>query len=141
MGSEITEHPSQQEDAHSDTSVQSADPPRPPFPRIRKAIPAQKLAGYLAASTQRAIDEERLLLQHQERLEKERQTRTHYYVKVVVSSFLCALLLIIGVPVFMESRVTGSLAYTALGIVLVGFGLILAASVVVLLFKPPFSKG
>lgn len=86
------------------------------------------------------MDEDRKLLEYREQLEKERQTRTHYYVKIGVSSFLCALLLIIGVPVFMESRVTGSLAYTALGIVMVGFGLILAAAVVVMLFRPPFSK-
>ena len=62
------------------------------------------------------------------------------YVKIAVSTFLCALLLIIGVPVFMESRVTGSLAYTALCVVLVGFGLVLAAAVVALLFHPPFNK-
>lgn len=70
-------------------------------------------------------------------IEKSKQLRIHYYVKIAVSTFLCALLLIIGVPVFMESRVTGSLAYTALGVVLVGFGLVLAAAVVVLLFRPP----
>lgn len=64
--------------------------------------------------------------------------RIHYYVKIIVSTFLCALLLLIGVPVFMESRVTGSLAYTALGVVLVAFGLILALAVVILLFNPPF---
>ncbi len=72
--------------------------------------------------------------------EQRRQVRMHYYVKIAVSTFLCALLLIIGVPVFMESRVTGSLAYTALGVVLVGFGLVLAAAVVALLFHPPFNK-
>lgn len=72
--------------------------------------------------------------------EQRRQVRVHYYVKIAVSTFLCALLLIVGVPVFMESRVTGSLAYTALGVVLVGFGLVLAAAVVALLFHPPFKK-
>ena len=72
--------------------------------------------------------------------ERRKQVRVHYYVKIAVSTFLCALLLIIGVPVFMESRVTGSLAYTALGIVLVGFGLVLAAAVITLLFHPPFNK-
>ncbi len=68
----------------------------------------------------------------------EKPIRVHYYVKIAVSTFLCALLLLIGVPVFMESRVTGSLAYTALGVVMVAFGLILALAVLVLLFKPPF---
>ena len=53
-------------------------------------------------------------------VEQRRQVRVHYYVKIAVSTFLCALLLVVGVPVFMESRVTGSLAYTALGVVLVG---------------------
>lgn len=72
--------------------------------------------------------------------EQRRRVRVHYYVKIAVSTFLCALLLIVEVPVFMESRVTGSLAYTALGVVLVGFGLVLAASVVTLLFHPPFNK-
>ena len=72
--------------------------------------------------------------------EQRRQVRVHYYVKIVVSTFMSALLLVIGVPVFMESRVTGSLAYTALGIVLVGFGLVLAAAVITLLFKPPFNR-
>lgn len=72
--------------------------------------------------------------------EQRRQVRTHYYVKISVCTFLCALLLIIGVPVFMESRVTGSLAYTALGVVLVLFGLMLAAAVIILLLRPPFNK-
>jgi hypothetical protein len=72
--------------------------------------------------------------------EKDNQIRVHYYVKIGVSTFLCALLLIIGVPVFMESRVTGSLSYTALGVVMVAFGLVLALAVVLLLFRPPFRK-
>lgn len=72
--------------------------------------------------------------------EQRRQVRTHYYVKIAVCTFLCALLLIIGVPVFMESRVTGSLAYTALGVVLVLFGMMLAAAVIILLLRPPFNK-
>lgn len=69
---------------------------------------------------------------------RDNQVQVHYYVKIGVSAILSALLLIIGVPVFMESRVTGSISYTALGIVLVGFGLILAIAVIVLLFRPPF---
>lgn len=72
--------------------------------------------------------------------ERRRQVRVHYYVKIGVCTFLCALLLVIGVPVFMESRITGSLSYTALGVVLVGFGLVLAASAVALVFHPPFNK-
>ncbi len=84
-----------------------------------------------------ALPEEEPIL---EIAEQRRQVRVHYYVKISVSTFLCTLLLIIGVPVFMESRVTGSLAYTALGVVLVGFGLILAAAVLTLLFHPPFNK-
>lgn len=85
-------------------------------------------------------DEERLALTLAKQYVEESRIRTHYYVKVGVSAFLCALLLVIGVPVFMESRVTGSLSYTALGVVLVGFGLVLAVAVVVLLFRPPFGK-
>ncbi len=71
-------------------------------------------------------------------VDPDKPIRIHYYVKIAVCTFLCALLLLIGVPVFMESRVTGSLAYTALGVVMVAFGLILALAVLVLLFKPPF---
>lgn len=84
--------------------------------------------------------DERLALELAKQYMEESRVRTHYYVKVVVSAFLCALLLLIGVPVFMESRVTGSLAYTALGVVLVGFGLILAVAVLVLLARPPFAS-
>lgn len=81
-----------------------------------------------------------MMLALAKQLTQDSRIRTHYYVKIGVSVFLCALLLLIGVPVFMESRVTGSLAYTALGVVLVGFGLLLAVAVVVLLFRPPFKK-
>ncbi len=85
-----------------------------------------------------ALYDESAVLALARHLVEDSQVRTHYYVKICVSAFLCALLLLIGVPVFMESRVTGSLAYTALGVVLVGFGLVLAVAVVVLLFHPPF---
>lgn len=85
-----------------------------------------------------ALYDEHTVLALARHLVEDSQVRTHYYVKICVSAFLCALLLLIGVPVFMESRVTGSLAYTALGVVLVGFGLVLAVAVVVLLFHPPF---
>ena len=84
--------------------------------------------------------DEHLVLALAKRIVEDSRVRTHYYVKIVVSAFLCALLLLIGVPVFMESRVTGSLSYTALGVVLVGFGLILAVAVIVLLFRPPFGR-
>ena len=85
-------------------------------------------------------EEERKVLEIKERLAKESSIRTHYYVKIGVSAFLCMLLLIIGVPVFLISRVTGSFSYTALGVVLVSFGLILAVAVIVMLFRPPWRK-
>lgn len=88
----------------------------------------------------RAGTDEPAVLELARRIVEESRVRTHYYVKIGVSAFLCALLLLVGVPVFMESRVTGSLSYTALGVVLVGFGLILAVAVIVLLFRPPFGK-
>lgn len=84
-------------------------------------------------------DEERIIMEVTQRLNAEARIRTHYYVKIAVSAFLCALFLAFGIPVFMASRMTGSLSYTALGVVLIGFGFILAASVVILLFKPPFN--
>ena len=88
----------------------------------------------------RAGTDEPAVLELARRIVEESRVRTHYYVKIGVSAFLCALLLLMGVPVFMESRVTGSLSYTALGVVLVGFGLVLAVAVIVLLFRPPFGK-
>lgn len=94
----------------------------------------------VAPKADAASGEEHFALTLARQLVEESRVRTHYYVKVGVSAFLCALLLLIGVPVFMESRVTGSLSYTALGVVLVGFGLILAVAVIVLLFRPPFDK-
>ncbi len=87
-----------------------------------------------------AGEDGRLALELAKQFMEDSRIRTHYYVKVGVSAFLCALLLLIGVPVFMESRVTGSLSYTALGVVLVGFGLILAVAVLVLLARPPFGE-
>lgn len=88
----------------------------------------------------RAEADEPAVLELARRIVEESRVRTHYYVKIGVSAFLCALLLLVGVPVFVESRVTGSLSYTALGVVLVGFGLVLAVAVIVLLFRPPFGK-
>lgn len=92
------------------------------------------------ATQNHSKSDELAVLEITERIKAESRVRTHYYVKIAVSAFLCALLLIIGVPVFMISRMTGSLSYTALGVVLVGFGLILAVAVLVLLFRPPWRK-
>lgn len=84
--------------------------------------------------------EERLIQEVTSRLAEEARIRTHYYVKIGVSAFLCALFLAFGIPVFMASRITGSLSYTALGVVLIAFGMILAVTVVVLLFRPINSR-
>ncbi len=97
-------------------------------------------AAELVRDRQLTEREESLMLALAKQIGLDSRIRVHYYVKIGVSVFLCALLLLIGVPVFMESRVTGSLAYTALGVVLVGFGLLLAVAAVVLLFRPPFKK-
>jgi len=97
-------------------------------------------AAELVPDRQLTEREESLMLALAKQIGLDSRIRIHYYVKIGVSVFLCALLLFIGVPVFMESRVTGSLAYTALGVVLVGFGLLLAVAAVVLLFRPPFKK-
>ncbi len=95
-----------------------------------------------AASTygNSAVIEEQILKRVTERLTEENHIRTHYYMKVCISAFLSALLLVIGVPVFIIGRYTGSLSYSALGVVLAAFGLILAIAVVILLFKPPFKS-
>lgn len=98
---------------------------------------AQRVVGLLEAPDP---EEQRRILEIRERMERESSIRTHYYVKIAVSAFLCMILLVIGVPVFVISRYTGSLSYTALGVVLVGFGLILAVAVIVLLFRPPWRK-
>lgn len=94
--------------------------------------PTPETAGALPSA-----DEQRIIMEVTQRLSEENRIRIHYYVKIAVSVFLCALLLAFGIPVFMASRMTGSLSYTALGVVLIAFGLVLAVSVVVLLFKPP----
>ena len=101
--------------------------------------PASKPVGALPDPAAVHADEERIIMEVTQRLNAEARIRTHYYVKIAVSAFLCALFLAFGIPVFMASRMTGSLSYTALGVVLIGFGFILAASVVILLFKPPFN--
>ena len=102
----------------------------------QKALKAT--AAELVPDRQLTEREESLMLALAKQIGLDSRIRIHYYVKIAVSTFLCALLLLIGVPVFMESRVTGSLSYTALGVVLVAFGLILALAVVILLFNPPF---
>lgn len=114
----------------------STSPEQHPQERLTEGA-SQRIAGYLPVPD---AAEERKLLEIRERLEKESSVRTHYYVKIAVSSFLCMLLLVIGVPVFVMSRITGSISYTALGVVLVGFGLVLAVAVIVLLFRPPWRK-
>ncbi|MCI9629070.1 MAG: hypothetical protein HFJ64_07660 [Eggerthellaceae bacterium] len=107
----------------------------------RQALPDPTVhtAGALPENSAVKPVEERIIKEVTKRLAEQSHIRVHYYVKIVVSVFLCALLLAFGIPVFMASRMTGSLSYTALGAVLIGFGLILAISVVVLLFKPPFN--
>lgn len=85
-------------------------------------------------------EKEKLIQEVAQRFAEESRTRTHYYVKIGVSSFLCALLLAFGIPVFMAARLTGSFSYTALGVVLIVFGLILALAAVILLFRPPWNK-
>ncbi len=102
--------------------------------------PASHTVGALPDPSTRA-DEERIIMEVTQRLAEENRIRVHYYVKIAVSVFLSALLLSFGIPVFMASRMTGSLSYTALGVVLIGFGFILMASVIFLLFKPPKSLG
>lgn len=57
-------------------------------------------------------------------------------VQIGVSAALCALLVIVGVPLFVQGRNAGSLSYAALGLVMVFFGLVLAAAALVMLFKP-----
>lgn len=101
-------------------------------------IEEEQQQALLDAASALAGKNRRTVLALARRLVDDSRIHTHYYVKICVSVFLCALLLLVGVPVFMESRVTGSLAYTALGVVLVGFGLVLAVAAVVLLFRPPF---
>lgn len=97
--------------------------------------------GYLREVNQQDIlREERRLLKVKARYERRKMERIHYYVRVGVCTLLCALLLLVGVPVFMAGRQTGSLSYTALGVMLSGFGILLAVAVLVQLFKPPFEK-
>ncbi|WP_241156444.1 MULTISPECIES: AAA family ATPase [unclassified Adlercreutzia] len=75
------------------------------------------------------------LLETQSRVD---QGRPHLRrgVQVAVTAAMFALLLCLGVPLFIQGRAAGSLSYTSLGLVMVFFGLILAASALVLLFRP-----
>lgn len=57
-------------------------------------------------------------------------------MQVGVTVVLFALLIVVGVPLFMQGRVAGSLSYTSLGLVMVVFGLVLAAAALVLMFCP-----
>lgn len=103
--------------------------------------PSAHTVGALPEKSMVHADEERIIMEVTQRLSEENRIRVHYYVKIAVSVFLCALLLSFGIPVFMASRMTGSLSYTALGVVLIGFAFILMASVIFLLFRPPKSLG
>lgn len=98
------------------------------------------LAVHKEQDVQEARKQEQLIEKVSQRIAERSHIRTHYYVKIVVSSFLCALLLSFGIPVFVASRLTGSLSYTALGAVLIVFGLTLAIAVIVMLFKPPWDR-
>lgn len=118
--------------------------PDPNEPSSKKTIETDHMLEAGASQTHAFLpapeEAEELIERIAAKIQTSNQISVHYYVKILVSAMLCALLLLVGVPVFMESRVTGSISYTALGVVLVGFGLILAASVIVLLFKPPFKN-
>lgn len=67
---------------------------------------------------------------------KTRFGSVHRMVQIGVSAALCALLICVGAPLFVQGRNAGSLSYAALGLVMVFFGLVLAAAALVLLFKP-----
>lgn len=64
------------------------------------------------------------------------RTRMRRGAQVGVPAAMFALLLCLGVPLFVHGRTAGSLAYMSLGLVMVFFGLLLAASALVLLFRP-----
>lgn len=57
-------------------------------------------------------------------------------LQVGVPAVMFALLLLLGVPLFVQGRAAGSLSYAALGLVMVMFALLLAAAALVLLFRP-----
>lgn len=65
-----------------------------------------------------------------------RETHGHRLLQIGVSALLFALLIVVGVPLFVQGRNAGSLSYASLGLVMVFFGLVLAAAALVLLFKP-----
>lgn len=56
--------------------------------------------------------------------------------QVGVSFAMFALLLLLGVPLFQQGRAAGSLSYASLGLVMICFGMLLAVTAVVLMFKP-----
>lgn len=76
----------------------------------RQALPDPTVhtAGALPENSAVKPVEERIIKEVTERLAEQSHIRVHYYVKIVVSVFLCALLLAFGIPVFMASRMTGA---------------------------------
>lgn len=62
--------------------------------------------------------------------------RTRRVMQVLVPALLFILLAGMGVPLFVQGRSAGSLSYAALGLAMVGFGFLLAAAAVVMLFRP-----
>lgn len=57
-------------------------------------------------------------------------------MQIAVTAAMFALLLLCGVPLFVQGRSAGSLTYMSLGLVMILFGLLLAAAALVLLFRP-----
>ncbi len=68
------------------------------------------------------------------------RSRVRRAMQIVVPVALCVLLVLLGVPVFVQGRDAGSLSYASLGLVMIAFGLLLAAAALVLLFRPTRSE-
>lgn len=66
----------------------------------------------------------------------EQRPRARRSMQVGVPAAMFALLVCLGVPLFMQGRAAGSLSYMSLGLFMVFFGLLLAASALILLFRP-----
>lgn len=66
----------------------------------------------------------------------EERARTKHKIKAIFSVALPLIFVLAGVPLFMYGRHLNSLSYTILGLVLVGFAIVVAGAALVLMLRP-----
>lgn len=76
------------------------------------------------------------LLEADDVKELEQKTRNQRWAQVILSIALPLLFVLSGIPVFLHGREINSLSFTALGIGLIVFAILLASAALVMLFRP-----